>query len=324
MLQFIRRNIRDLLDTIRFLPKITRRRIYYGTTALVTISTTGIYAGLQTFSIDLFVNHLQMYKQCQPIPVDPHLYDLLNETFNDERFNFKSKLPFLFNFFGCDIYSIGNLRLPTNAFIGVPFNYNFNSTDELKASDIRLLGLYKTKLTDQSPVIKRLFKSLIISDDAKRFILAHQLNLINSSYFFAKCFNILSSTLFLMWIVPRFNSKLSNLSKKKFGLLPRTLGATLCLIFVSFSSILIDQLLDYLYDIRALKQTINNDNIQYKLGAQEYYQKLIDRNCALFELLSDYGPDFYSEDGQQKKMFGLYNISYETHLAILSSKFDFK
>lgn len=62
MLPLLRQKFRNLYDTIRFLPKVTRRRIYLSTSLVTTMTTTGIYVGLQTTKIETFVNHLQMYR----------------------------------------------------------------------------------------------------------------------------------------------------------------------------------------------------------------------------------------------------------------------
>ncbi|OTF69717.1 hypothetical protein BLA29_001198 [Euroglyphus maynei] len=316
----LRQKSRDLLDTIRFLPKATRRRIYLATSIAATMTTTGIYVALQTTELKRFVNHLQMYRMRMPMPVDEKLDNLLREETIKMKLDHRDRHLHLFNTFGCDIYSIGNLHLPTGAYIGVPFTFNLESIRQLKTDDIRLLGRYKTKRTRDSPVIKKLFGSLILSDDAKRFAFAHQLHLLSSSYFFIKSFNIMAMTALYMWIVPRFNRWLGlHDTRVASRLWPRRMmGALLCFFFVTSITIVSDQFLDYVYDLRCLRQTIRQ-NQQHVQGGREFYEKLIERNQTMFELLADRGPEFFTPNGNVKRLFGLYTTSFSTHLDLVNS-----
>ncbi|XP_027200031.2 transmembrane protein 177-like [Dermatophagoides pteronyssinus] len=323
MLPLLRQKFRNLYDTIRFLPKVTRRRIYLSTSLVTTMTTTGIYVGLQTTKIETFVNHLQMYRMKMPFPVNEKLIDLLNETIKNDGFKFNSKRIDLFNTFGCDIYSIGNVHLPTGAYIGVPFTFNLESIRQLNTDDIRLLGRYKTKRSRDSPVIKQLFESLILSDDAKQFALSHQLHLLSSSYFFIKSLNIMTMTGLYMWLVPKFNRSLgfyeSNNLTRSLRLLPRMCGALFCMFLMTTITIVSDQFLDYIYDLNCLRKTIRQ-NDQHIHGGCEFYQKLIKRNQAMYELLADHGPKFFNKNGDVKRLFGLYTTSYSTHLDFLNSQ----
>lgn len=119
-------------------------------------------------------------------------------------------------------------------------------------------------------------------------------------------------TALYMWIVPRFN-RLRQVDNRPSRLLPRTMGAFLCLFLVTSMTIVADQLLDYIYDLRSLRQTIRR-NDQHLKGGQEFYEKLIQRNQALFELLGEQGPKIFTSNGHVKRLFGLYTTSYETHL----------
>ncbi|UXI17646.1 hypothetical protein NH340_JMT03589 [Sarcoptes scabiei] len=310
----INKLIKNLYESILFLPKSYRHKLYIGSSVLALTASTSIYVSLQTFKIDRFVEHLQMYRMRMPIPVHQDLNELLHQVVMDFGPNKLNSPLCIFNFIGNDMYSIGNISLPTGAFIGVPYNMNLNSINQLKVEDIRFLGRFKTKRTAESPIIQQLFRSLLYSTQAKRFALAHEFNLLSSSYFFVKTFNIAFNTLIILWFFPKLN-KISNNSLPKLIGYKKTLLSLSFLMLVISTGILIDHTLDHFYDIWSLKKTIRF-NREYLNGAIEYYSKLIDRNKSIFELLGDKRSQFFTSDGRTKKLFGIYSLSYEKHLKI--------
>lgn len=307
--------VRDLFDSIRFLSKAERRRLYLGTAIGTSSVVTGAYLAIHTVYNENIMKHLQMYRMKFGVPVDPQLYNLLEQTLADMNVDTNSSAA-LFNFVGNEVYSVGSLNLPTGAYIGLPYNFSYTDPSQLKVEQIRLLGQYRTKRSINAPVIKHLFQSLILSEDAKKFAIAHQLNFLTSSYIFVKSANIFLSILGSFLLAPVVNRRLgySTLQKR----LPRVFGGLACFLAVTvFAGSIIDELLDELYDIRALRRTLKiAPTANYQTGAVEYYSKLINRNKALYELLGDHASQYYTEDGQTKRIFGLWKQSYETHLAL--------
>ncbi|KAJ6216782.1 hypothetical protein RDWZM_007939 [Blomia tropicalis] len=316
-----RTKLKDIADSIRFLSKSERRAIYLGTTITLSCAGTGLYFSIHSIANDTVMEQLQMYRKGYGIPVNPNLYQLLQQTIDEMKIsdsNTNSSVG-LFNFVGNDLYSIGSLKLPFGSYIGVPYNYNFINVKQLRIEDIRLLLKFRTKRTTESPVIKKLFESLILSESAKKYAIAHELFWLSSSYLFVKTANILLCTIGSFLLAPTVNRKLGFTGRKK--LIPRLSIGLLCFTLVTvLAGSIIDQLLDEIYDIRALKQTLQQaPNDEYRRGAEEYYSKLIERNCALYELLGPYGSQFYTEDGRTKRLFGLMSQSYENHLILTRS-----
>ncbi|KAF7487881.1 hypothetical protein SSS_08699 [Sarcoptes scabiei] len=163
----INKLIKNLYESILFLPKPYRHKLYIGSSVLALTASTSIYISLQTFKIDRFVEH------CRCIDLN----ELLHQVVMDFGPNKLNSPLCIFNFIGNDMYSIGNISLPT-----------------AQSEDIRFLGRFKTKRTAESPIIQQLFRSLLYSTQAKRFALAHEFNLLSSSYFFVKTFNIAFNT----------------------------------------------------------------------------------------------------------------------------------
>ena len=308
--------IRDLSESIRFMSKAERRRVYYATGAITSLTSTGLYLGFHTVYIDNVMQTLQMYKSKMGVPVDVTLNTLLERTLQDIEDAGDSSVG-LFNFVGNEVYSIGSLHLPNGAYIGVPIYFNFTDVSQLNAGDIRLLGQYRTKRTTNAPVIKRLFDSMILSEQAKQYALAHQLNFLSSSYVLVKSANIFLCTLGSFVLANVLNQKLGFVASKK--RLPRILCGLMCFLSITvITGAVLDQLLDEWYDIRALRQTLKlaKAKPEYQIGAIEYYQKLIERNKAMYEMLGDHASHYFTEDGQTRRVFGLLKQSYEKNLAL--------
>jgi hypothetical protein len=87
----------------------------------------------------------------------------------------------------------------------------------------------------------------------------------------------------------------------------------------------VDHGLDYAYDVLALRRTLSRlppERLDYRRGAVEFYQKNIERNGALWELLGEHGPRNYTEDGKVKRVWGLWPQSYQTHLLLARAELD--
>lgn len=184
-------------------------------------------------------------------------------------------------------------------------------------SDIRLLGQYRTKQTAESPIVRRLLNALILSDQAKRYVMAHELSLLRSSYLPVKSANVFLFTGASFWIVRVMNGLLQSKSKEfRKSLLNRSLAGIVWIVAVAVVGVTVD-LLDHVYDIRALKRALRSGD--FEQGATEFYQKSIERNRALYELLGHYGPTYYRQNGDIPKLLGLWSVSYRTHLAVIDN-----
>lgn len=160
--------------------------------------------------------------------------------------------------------------------------------------------------------MKRLSNALVLSPEAKKYAIGHQLNLVSSSYFYMKCLNIFTFTLGGLLL----SSKVRNLLQTKNRYLKLS-SSVCCLFLVAFTGISTDQLLDYLYDLRSMKLVISQTGPEYHSGAIEFYQKLIERNQVLHELLGNMR--FFDEDGSAFRLFGLVRQSYHTNLTLLAN-----
>lgn len=162
--------------------------------------------------------------------------------------------------------------------------------------------------------MKSLYESLIWSPQAKKYVLAHELHHLQSSYLYVKAFNILTFTMVSLLVAPNVRSSL------KVGNRYVKLGAGLLgSVCVALAGWLADELIDQTYDIRALNQALTaaDRREEYAQGAVEYYDKIIQRNQALFKLLKQFGPSFYTEQGEAKSWIaGLFHKSYRSHLEL--------
>lgn len=310
---------RDLVDSIRFMSKSTKRRLYYGTAVVSSLTCTGLFLSYHTVGNQYSVEHLQMYQRLFPVPVNPNLRELLDATLNDMKISAQENTgPVLFSFVGNEIYSLGSLHLPSGAFIGVPFFMQLHNESQLKVKDLRLVGRYRTKLSAEAPTIKKLFGAMIMTDQAKKYAFAHELELLSSSYFIVKAVNLFCCTLGSFLMAPVLNRKLGFTQKKP---LPRICIGVLCFFTVTLAAgSVIDQLLDEWYDLVATKRVLQTattlSKSEYLTGAIEFYSKLIERNKATFDLLGEYGPQCYTDDGQTRRVFGFLKQSYEPHLIL--------
>lgn len=315
----LKKAYREFYDTVRFMSVSEKRQAYYVLTGLAATTTTGAYLSLHTRFVKKTVEHLQMYRMRVPIPLSSDMKILLEQTIEDLSIPVSSNVS-LYNFIGPDFYSLGHLKLASGGYIGVPFNFHFKSTRNINPNDLRLLFRYKTKRSMSNPVMQNLINSLVVSDRAKKYCFAHQLYQLNSFYLPAKGLNVMAFTSASLLAIPRLNR---HLDMK--GPLNKSLTAIVVMSFAITLGTLVDHMLDQVWDYRSLKRTLQaasqtEHSQEYTLGAIEYYSKLVQRNKALYDLLNDYGPKFFTEDGNARQwLFGLLTYNCENRLLLAQS-----
>lgn len=167
--------------------------------------------------------------------------------------------------------------------------------------------------------MRKLAESLVLSKQAKKYVFAHELCHLQSSFIYVKAFSILTFSLASLLAVPNIRAGLDRLGGRASN---KYVKAAACAFgFVSFAlgGWLADELIDQTYDVRALNQALTaaGGREDYALGAVEYYGKMIKRNEAIFSLLKQHGPRFFGPDGSTKHWaFGLLHKSFHSHLKL--------
>ena len=197
----------------------------------------------------------------------------------------------IFTSFPPDPVHKGSLQLRFGALIGLPSTFYYQNVDDVEHSSI-LVG---QEMVDwNSSAAEELQNALVLSDKAKAFVIAREL-------FYAKSFTVHVDT-FL-----QFGCLLSAYYSGAWlnSRLLLTLRLKLWARFVAFSTISVAWLLFYVmasdtthcwYDNRVDRATAKLRKI-YAEGGVEYYEKVLQRNCALRTLLGQKGAKQFTRYG---------------------------
>ncbi|XP_043472227.1 transmembrane protein 177 [Leptopilina heterotoma] len=245
----------------------------------------------QTFFIQKLKNLVQLNEMGKPVEVPEDLKILFNEVIGDLEFQeFERKVvePFIVCRFRP--FQAGVLHSTSGGIIGIPWHFTYNDILDVK---IPKLSLFKMPVDVSRLETEDLAESLVLSRDAKKFAIAHELCLLRESEcilnsVFASAFCFLSYSV-------------SQVVKHKFHLYTKSLSLRLLLYttsgFVGAALYFIQK--DYY--AKKLEKKIDAElaklNNSYLQGGLEYYSKVMKTNIALRKLLDDYGDKTYDDKG---------------------------
>lgn len=178
--------------------------------------------------------------------------------------------------------------------IGLPYYFSYTKLSDINLNHIKLASKYSIDWKSKSG--KMLLNSFILSDAAKKFAMAKEIHFADSFRFYGHCF--------IVYFCGLTGFFLTNFLLKKNGIINRpflTLSPIYSLsIFVTYILYLVIQGIadDYIHHEVDLR-TIKSYNKDYINGGIEYYQKLLQRNKALRDLLGEKGLQMYNPDGDE-------------------------
>ena len=189
----------------------------------------------------------------------------------------------------------------TGVEIGLPHNFTYNTVDDVKFNEVTLFGhtLNESSLSGtKSEALKKLIESLVLSEKAKKFAITREIHFADNYRVFSEMLNIMVSSFAAVGVGQQIILTMNIRGKYLVSFIFRLCSLVLGLGFW----FLVRQSYTYGWNIAADEAAVNQGPEYYE-GAVEYYQKLIQRNAALYELLGSEGPKRYTKDGEPKGLF---------------------
>lgn len=255
----------------------------------------GAMVGLlpHTHLLEQYKGIVQAYKDGKPVALDPAVKKRAEEVLRSVDLDDMQKdsirffhVPILDTFFA------GSTTAFKGVIIGLPLTFSYTTKEDVQT---RSLLIHGSKAPDwETKEAEQLKKSLVLSDKAQRFVIARDISWANTYYV-----QFQSAALSFSVLNCYFMSRLIN---DRFRLLiraPRTFRVALYGVVVALHATVYigfkDAMSQY-WDKKADSEAASLGR-EYVEGGVEYYEKLLQRNRALRELLGDEGRKYYTSKG---------------------------
>ncbi|XP_015792289.1 uncharacterized protein LOC107368908 [Tetranychus urticae] len=195
-----------------------------------------------------------------------------------------------------DVITLGYLDMAHGARVGLPYTFIYDKEEDVDPAVVTSI-VGEKRFIDQdwykSENGQKLIRTIILSKEARKFAIARGIIHADSIEAILIDFFTLFMVASTIAAYSLMESKMILLFGKAAGLtiLSVILACTLIPVFVTIKSIIAHDCM-----MRSDDRTLKQPNNDYRLGAIEYYEKLIERNKLMRELLVD-GPERYNEDG---------------------------
>ncbi|CAG2118017.1 unnamed protein product [Medioppia subpectinata] len=185
---------------------------------------------------------------------------------------------------GTQVFSAGDLCTRCGAIVGLPHNFSYNTIDDVKVNEISILGVNAAELQadeESAQDFQQLIESLVLSENAKKFAITRELHMTSNDRVLNGIFISVVSLFFGVGIGQQIilsrNIRRRYLLSVCIRLVSAAIGLTLFLV--------IREMLYYGWD-KAADEAAIKQGYAYFEGAVEYYQKLIQRQEALDNLMA--------------------------------------
>lgn len=190
------------------------------------------------------------------------------------------------------MFHAGTTNLKYGAIIGIPINFEYDDIKNMSEQAITFRNIQ----VDWNPEINKEFqKSLILSEDAQKFLMARKILTVTENYLLYKIFNI-SIDILVGIIIYELLYLVLNVTKKQRG------KNIFCMSVATFTSgffwLLISNVQHYYRELQ-LNEKMVALNDKYIKGGIEYYEKLSKRNKALRILLGKKGTHLFTSNGNE-------------------------
>ncbi|XP_065285918.1 transmembrane protein 177 [Dermacentor albipictus] len=278
----------------------------------------GALVGLlpHTHLLEQYKRIVQAYKEGRPMDLDPVVQKRAEEVLQLVDLGEKEKksvrffpVPILDTFFA------GSTTGSHGAVIGLPLTFSYTRKEDVQTKSLLVHGYKEADWeTKEGEALK---KSLVLSEKAQRFVIAREIYWADTYYVQLQT-AALSFSVFNCYIMGRLaNDKLHLLVRT-----PRALRVGLYGIIVALNAtvyICFKDAMSQLWDKRADREAaaLGRDYVE---GGIEYYEKLLQRNRALRELLGDEGRKCYTSKGNINRILRTDHIPITHRLDVLKNQ----
>uniref|UniRef100_A0A023FWE8 Putative conserved plasma membrane protein n=1 Tax=Amblyomma parvum TaxID=251391 RepID=A0A023FWE8_AMBPA len=266
----------------------------------LTGAAIGALAGLLPHShlLNVYKDIVRAYKDGMPMNLDPVVEERAHQVLQSVDISTQQKenvhffpVPMLDTFFA------GSTTGVKGAIIGLPVTFSYAKKEDVQTKSLLIHGTKEPAWeTREGDMLK---SSLVLSDKAQRFVIARDIYWA-STYYVEIQSGALSFSVLNCYLIARLaNEKLPLLTR-----VPRALRLVWYGIIVAFNATMyigfkdgMSQYWDKKADRRAAALGSN-----YVEGGIEYYEKILQRNRALRELLGSEGERCYTSKGNVNRL----------------------
>jgi len=275
--------------------------LVFNTLFAVTLGT-----GIAEYSLDIFFNqkYIKYFKEAfrngSPIPMSESLRKRYDDVICDlKHTDFQKAFSTPFVAEGFEPVNVGCLNTRNGCFIGIPTIYDLNSIEDTTTTTGSVELQEYIRLMKEDPESgKKFTESLVLSEPAKKYSIAHALVLTDN---FQILFKSISFPITLIPMYALGHTVISSLPVNQFKI--RMLAFFLLCNLGIFVWLLARTVINSFY-LSEADRKVCDIGLEYIHGGIEYYEKLIQRNLILRNIIPD-GKKLYSEQGNKLAFFSV-------------------
>ncbi|KPI92721.1 PREDICTED: transmembrane protein 177 [Papilio xuthus] len=262
----------------------------------------------QTFFLENYKEFVHYYKDGQQVGIAKELssrYDKCLEILKLTDTHRKLIQPF--SVFGFDLFHAGSTSSRFGVAIGIPVNFAYTSIDDIKKDSIQV---NQKNINWESEVGKKLANALILPDKVQEFAICREILMTNNNkVVYESCYPFMS--IFFVYNLCQYLNKKLNL----YAAHPvvRTTMYSIVGLFGIGTYFLMKDLTEVHYETNVDQKLCELDP-EYVESGVIFYEKLLQRNQALRELMGREGERKYTKMGNEN-----YGIR-QPHVALIHRK----
>jgi len=270
----------------------------YATHGLVACAVAG-YLSAQGPFIHKIKETFQMYKDGYPVKMDQDILGRCQDVLRKARIAKASKPDIQFFLMsGDEPFTFGSVN---NGFhsgiVGLPWNFTYKSIKDIDPTELRAIDGQPIKW--DSTTGQKLIDSLVLSPKAQNFVIMREIYMLDNYKLYTIPLMMALNTIFARSLIQNINTKERFW---KMSLVTRVYGKCLVISLFLLSFLATRDISHCYHQSKADIMAVGHGNDYYD-GAVEYYGKVLQRNKAFSKMLGDDGPNYFTEDGDEKFSF---------------------
>lgn len=209
----------------------------------------------------------------------------------------------------------GNSHWRTGAVIGLPFSFRFNSPADAENSPLVVKG-QQVRCDWDSEDGKLLAKALVLSDEAKSFVIARDVNMLRMFMSHTEVFLQAAFVVFGYTTLTSFDKYMMSVRKlpnwTRYTALSLVAGAVL------MAYMGVADMYRCSKDIRSDRKTAELSQ-EFAKGGVEYYEKVIERNRLIRALMGEQASSIYTAEGDEVRGLRTPHLPFSTRLTYLKN-----
>ncbi|CAG0896034.1 unnamed protein product [Darwinula stevensoni] len=277
-------------------PEISKRSV---SILAGVVGGTGMLAIIlpHTFYLDKYRKITQAYKHGIPVKLKNEVREQANSVLQQVPILKRDIIRIdFFCGYGFDPFCIGSAKLTNGAFIGLPVNFAYTSTADVDTFNIKVLNKTVAWETASGAALR---SSLILSTAAQHYAIATQIYHATTHHVWQRISLTTTITLLAYTVLYRLNNRLALHARK------RSVRFTFYSLVIGMAALMWLFLSDALrvHHERGADDFACSMGEDYIRGGIEYYEKLLQRNLALRELMGKEGEHKFSGKGNPRELF---------------------